>query len=155
MKQIFISLAMVLFMAGAQALARVDYPLYPLGAIPEVKASGNSPNAPISLSLSGVPNHITMISGFSCAGGGATAAGQVALTIASLKSTPPSAVTISYPVIFEAGALNFWVVEDKYSPPLPANGPGQTITLLLPALGAGNLYAFCRVWGFQAQFTGQ
>jgi len=136
------------------AMARVDYPLYPLGAIPEVKASGNTPNAPISLSLTGQAGYITMMSGFSCGGGGATAAGEVALTIASLKSSSGGAVTLGYPVIFQAGATTFWEVSDTFIPPLPTNGPGQTITLLLPALGAGNLYAFCKVWGFRSGFTG-
>lgn len=124
---------------------------YPPNAVPINAASPNSPNTTISLSLGGTANWITSISGFKCAGGGATAVVAQALTIASVAGDGNgSAAQLIYPVVVPAGATVPWEISDKFIPPLPANSPGATITFILPALGTGNLYAYCQATGFRA-----
>jgi hypothetical protein len=160
MKRLAVFLAALLFPLVAQAAVppmclnnegkptqcQGVYSTYSSGDVPLAVASGNSANASISLSLSGVANKTTYITGFHCEWGGATAATEVLLTIASVIGP----TTLSYLVIVPAGAtLAGPGVSDQFVPPLPANGPNQTITLLVPALGAGNLYAACNARGFQ------
>jgi hypothetical protein len=160
MKRFAVFLAALLFPLIAQAAvpaACVDYQgratqcqgvysTYSSNDVPLALASGNSANAPISLSLPGAANKTTYITGFHCEWGGATGAAEVLLTIASVIGP----TTLSYLVIVPAGAtLAGSGVSDQFVPPLPANGANQTITLLVPALGAGNLYAACNARGFQ------
>lgn len=153
---------LALFFLPAAALAAVPIPCidyqgkptqcqgvytgYSSSDVPLAVASGNSANAAISLTLSASPNKTTYISGFRCEFGGATSAGEQLLTIVSVIGP----TTLSYLALVPAGALVAGpVITDSFDPPLPANGANQAITLLLPALGTGNLYAACNARGFQ------
>lgn len=144
----------ILALFAATAVQAEQYWKYPPNALPMVVSSSNTPNGAISVTLQAATGWLTYMQGIYCQYGGATAAGEVNLTIASLRGVDGNATTLNVPVIVPAGAsIMGSPLLLSFDPPLPANGPGQAITALLPALGAGNLYAGCTLTGFRVPAT--
>jgi len=154
MKSIFAAL-LGLLLSAAPVVAVTQYYGYPQNAEPMTASSGNSPNTAISLTLTGTPGWWTYVDALYCQYGGATAAGEVTATLASVKGIGGAAATLNIVFIVPAGANVFApTIKADFNPAIPANAAGNAITLLVPALGAGNLYSACFLHGFQIPYAG-
>ncbi len=118
---------------------------YPAGAVPVAAVSGVVANALASATLPAAAGKTTYITGLQISGAGATSAGIATAALAGLLGG-----TMNFTVGVVAGALvaNPLILV-TFNPPLPASAVNTTISLGVPALGAGNVASECSVQGFQ------
>lgn len=117
----------------------------PLGSTPVASSSANQANAAATALLNGVAAQTTYLTEVVINVGGATAQGLVIATITGLLGG-----TMSIPINVPAGAtLANAPIQLSFAGGLPASGPNQSITVTLPALGAGNTAASVTASGFQ------
>jgi hypothetical protein len=110
-------------------------------------SSGNLANATATATLAGVSNLTNWITGFEITNGGATSANCVTATVTGLVGG-----TESYTVCAPAGpGVAATPLLVQYTSPVPAAGPGVSIAVSLPALGAGNTNTTVNLHGYRAQ----
>jgi hypothetical protein len=117
----------------------------PVGATSLVAGSGVVAAASAVATLAAAPAKTTYISGLLIAGGGATAALLVDVTIAGLLGGTRT---------FVHGAAAGVAVKNPdvavyFDPPLPASAVNTAIVVTCPSLGAGNTKNSVTAWGFQ------
>jgi len=118
---------------------------YPSNSTPIIGKSGNVGNASAVATLDSDAGKTTFLSGVLIAGGGATAAALVDVTIAGLLG---GTVTYTHGAVAGATAKNADVFL-RFDPPLPASAVDTDIVVTCPALGAGNLKNTVTAWGFK------
>jgi hypothetical protein len=95
--------------------------------------------------LAAASGKTTWITGFDCGGSGATAAGDVTLTVSGLISG-----TESYVISVPAGVTGTAVSKGRaFTPPIQASAANTAIVVSLPSLGAGSTAQACNAEGFQ------
>lgn len=118
---------------------------YPANAIPTIAGSGVVAAAAAVATLNSDPGKTTYIAGLLIAGGGATAAALVDVTIAGLLG---GTQTFAHGAV--AGAtLKNPDVHLCFSPPLPASAADTDIVITCPSLGAGNAKNSVTAWGYK------
>jgi len=110
-----------------------------------LEVGGSVAAAANNQTLAAVAGLRTYISGFCIAGGGATGASIITVTITGLANTLSFAVPV--PAGAAAGVIPLLVTFD---PPLPASADNTPIVVNVPSFGAGNTSASASAWGFQA-----
>lgn len=107
-------------------------------------SSGNVAAAIATATLTPPAGRTVCIAGFSVHGAGATAASVVNVTV-----TGAIGGTMTFPLAVVAGATlgnaPMWV---QFNPALSATGPGVSIAVSCPSLGAGNTNNAVNAWGF-------
>jgi hypothetical protein len=107
-------------------------------------SSGDVANGAAVATLPAVAGKTNYVTGFEIVVTGATAAATVLATLTGLLGG-----TLSYPVVFPAGAGVAGVpLVVIFNRPLPASAVNTAITLTLPASGAGGLHAVVNLHGF-------
>lgn len=96
-------------------------------------SSGDVAAATATATLPAIQNAVTKICGFTVTGEGATAASNVAITVANVNQTTTFdlAVPVGATVALPPTVYQFF-------PCIPASAPNQTITVSMPSLGTGN-----------------
>lgn len=117
----------------------------PGGGTPVVGGSGVVANASAVATLAAAAAKTTYISGLLIAGGGATVAALVDVTIAGLLG---GTKTFVHGAVVGATLKNADVAM-YFDPPLPAADVNTAIVVTCPALGAGNAKNSVTAWGFQ------
>ena len=118
---------------------------YPANATAIIAGSGVVAAAAAVATLDSDPVKTTYIAGLLIAGGGATAAALVDVTIAGLLG---GTQTIVHGAVAGATAKNPDVVV-YFDPPLPASAAGVDIVVTCPSLGAGNAKNSVTAWGYK------
>lgn len=116
----------------------------PIGSTPVAASSANQANASAVALLNGVVGKTTYLSEVVINVGGATAASQVILTITGLLGG-----TMNIPINVQAGNIANAPIQLSFANPLPASAVNTSITVTLPALGAGSTAASVTASGFQ------
>lgn len=121
----------------------------PLYALPVVATSGNVTAAIATATLPSATGKTTYISGFQVTGAGATAPSVVDVTVGNIGG-PGGPTVLHYELTVATGATvanNPLAV--TFNPPLPANGPGVSISVVCPSLGAGSTNNCVNAIGYQ------
>jgi hypothetical protein len=102
-------------------------------------------NVALAASIGGIPGLVTIVQTIRIVGLGATAATEVQATLTGVQGG-----TITYPVNVPAGvAVPITPVVDSWGGRgLVGNAVGATVTLNLPAFGAGNTFAEVEIQGY-------
>jgi hypothetical protein len=140
-----LAIAFAISLAG-NAFAQVPRNSGTVPGIPISAASGNvaASTATATLAAGGV-NRFTYICGFAAAGGGATAASTVNLTITNIVLG-----TMTFNFGANAGAgVPTTPLSVQFNPCLPANAANTAIVVSMPSLGTGNTNASVNAWGFR------
>lgn len=117
---------------------------YEASETPSSSSSGVVANATATATLAGVVGKTNYCTGFEITGAGATAAAVVAATL-----TGTAGGTLSYTVVFPAGAtLPITPVVVHFDPPLKASATNTAIAVSVPAAGAGNTHVTVNVHGY-------
>jgi len=116
----------------------------PLGAQPTQATSGVVGAATSTSTLAAVVGKTNYLEGIMIGGAGATAAGNVNLTIVGLLGGTIT-IPIAIPAGVNAGVGPFII---KFPRPLAASGPNIAIVVSAPTYGAGNTKAVNAAWGY-------
>lgn len=110
-----------------------------------IQASSANAAAANNVAMAAVAGLMNFCTGFEITGGGATAAGLLAVTLVG----PATTMNYVFPVPAGAtvGALSLIV---EFSNPVPASAINTAITLNVPSFGAGNTTAAVSIHGFRA-----
>lgn len=108
--------------------------------------TGTIANAIAVATIPAVAGKTAYITGFTITSSGATAALVVTPTIVGV-ATGGGNLTYSYSVVAGVTLANA-LLQEKFSPALPAVAPNTQIQVVLPALGAGNTNATIVATGF-------
>jgi hypothetical protein len=118
---------------------------HPFGATPVVASSGVVANASAAAAIAAVVGKTSYLAGFQCTALGATAVGNVTVTV-----TGASGGTLSYKFQFPVGVTVIAApLIVLFDPPIAASAPNTAITVTLPAGGAGNTDAVTNAQGYQ------
>lgn len=118
---------------------------YPPGAVPLADTSGNASNSQLSAVLPGAAGQTTYIEGFDVSSSGSTAA---AITTVTVSDGSNLLLGWTYGTVAGATTMNERL-QIRFPRPLPASGPGLSITVTCPALGTGNSHAIVNAYGFR------
>lgn len=117
---------------------------FPSGATAVQATSGVVANASAVASMPAVSGRTNFITGLSVTGSGAT----TATIVGAALTGPATGMTWMYGVVAGASVKNPDLIL-SFTPPIPAGAANSALTLTVPALGSGNLYATANIWGYQ------
>jgi hypothetical protein len=107
-------------------------------------SSGNVANAAATAALPAKVGVLNILCGFQFTAAGATGASVVVMTITGLNGG-----TASYIYAAPAGVTAMGpMLQDDFTPCVPASGPNVAITASMPALGSGNTNAALTIMGY-------
>ena len=119
--------------------------IYPVGAYPLSKSSGNVGAATAAATLTPDADKQAFCAGFTITGSGATAALPVSVTLSGVQGG-----TMTFTYAAAAGVLVANTpLHVTFNPPLAATAINTVITVSCPTLGSGNTNNTANIWGYQ------
>lgn len=119
----------------------------PINIDTDVDASSANAAAANNVTLPGVASQTTFITGFEITGNGATAAGDVTVTVTGILGGTKT-YHLAIPLVAAPSNVSLLV---EFTRPIPASAANTAIVVNVPSFGAGNTSAAVTAHGFQRQ----